>query len=55
MMKINEAEQIELLLEEANSYGVRKEVKEAAEKLMEEDPTLEPLDAYFTAYSEWIK
>ena len=51
----HEAEQIELLLEEANAYGLRREVIEFAEKFMKEDPSLTELDAYFMAYSEWIK
>ena len=55
MIKINEVEQIELLLEEANAYGLREEVKNEAEKFMKEDPTLDTLDAYFMAYSEWVK
>ena len=52
---LDEATQIELLLEEANAYGLRQEVKDFAEKFMKEDKDLNILDAYFMAYSEWIK
>jgi hypothetical protein len=52
---LDEAMQIELLLEEANVFGLRNEVKNTAEKFMKEDKELNILDAYFMAYSEWIK
>ena len=48
-------EQIELILEEANAYGLRQEVKMWAEKELEKDSTLSKLDAYVIAYHEWIK
>ena len=48
-------EQIELILEEANAYGLRQEVKMWAEKELEKDSTLSNLDAYVIAYHEWIK
>ena len=52
-------EQIELILEEANAYGLRQEVKEWAEKELKEASFkgvwLSKLDAYVTAYHEWIK
>ena len=52
-------EQIELILEEANAYGLRQEVKEWAEKKLKEASSkgiwLSKLDAYVTAYHEWIK
>ena len=52
-------EQIELILEEANAYGLRQEVKEWAEKELREASLrghwLSKLDAYVTAYHEWIK
>jgi len=51
-------EQIELILEEASAYGLRQEVKEWAEKEMIkasfEGRWLSKLDAYVTAYNEWI-
>jgi hypothetical protein len=48
-------EQIELILEEANAYGLRNEVHEWALKEMSEDLTLSKLNAYVIAYHEWIK
>ena len=52
-------ETIELILEEANAYGLRQEVKEWAEKELKEASFkgvwLSKLDAYVTAYHEWIK
>jgi hypothetical protein len=52
---LDEAMQIELLLEEANAHGLRQEVRDFAEKFAKEDKDLNILDAYFMAYSEWIK
>ena len=52
-------EQIELILEEANAYGLREEVKNTAKKLLTKASLkgiwLSELDAYVTAYHEWIK
>ena len=52
-------ETIELILEEANAYGLRQEVKEWAEKELKEASFrgvwLSKLDAYVNAYNEWIK
>ena len=52
-------ETIELILEEANAYGLRQEVKEWAEKELKKASFkgvwLSKLDAYVTAYHEWIK
>ena len=52
-------EQIELILEEANAYGLRQEVKEWAEKELKKASFkgvwLSKLDAYVNAYHEWIK
>ena len=60
--KINqkrEEEEIELILEEANAYGLRQEIKETAEEELEkasfEGRWLSKLDAYVNAYNEWIK
>ena len=50
-----EEEEIELILEEASAYGLRQEVEEWALKEMAENPNLSKLDAYVTAYHEWIK
>jgi S-adenosylmethionine/arginine decarboxylase-like enzyme len=52
-------EQIELILEEANAYNLREEVKIWAEKELEKASFkgiwLSKLDAYVRAYHEWIK
>tara|TARA_R110001632_G_scaffold158489_1_gene276548 strand:- start:165 stop:440 length:276 start_codon:yes stop_codon:yes gene_type:complete len=53
--KEEEKETVELILEEANQYGLRYEVDEFAKKFLKEDPTLSDLDAYVMAYNEWIK
>lgn len=46
---------ISMLLEEADSYGLRYEVEMFAEEILEKDPTLSRLDAYVMAYHDWIK
>ena len=48
-------EHIELLLEEANAYGLRLEVEQWAIQLLKEDPDLPRLEAYVQAYNEWVK
>ena len=53
--KKEEKETVELILEEANQYGLRYEVDEFAKKFLKEDPTLSDLEAYVMAYNEWIK
>jgi maltooligosyltrehalose synthase len=59
LKKEEDEETIELILEEANAYGLRQEVKEWAEKELKEASLkgiwLSKLDAYVTAYHEWIK
>ena len=52
---MSEEEQIEEILEEANAYNLREEVKIWAEKELEKDNMLSKLDAYVIAYHEWIK
>ena len=52
---LNDEEDIELLLEEANAYGLRIEVEQWAIQLLKEDPNLSRLEAYVQAYNEWIK
>jgi len=53
---MTEEEQIEEILEEANAYGLRNEVKSAAEKLFKEKNTqfhvFSKIDAYVRAYYE---
>ncbi len=52
---LNDEEDIELLLEEANAYGLRLEVEQWAIQELKEDPELSRLEAYVLAYNEWIK
>ena len=56
---MSEAEQIEEILEEANAYNLREEVKNTAEKSLEKSSFkgiwLSRIDAYVNAYHEWIK
>ena len=52
---LNDEEDIELLLEEANAFGLRLEVEQWAIQLLKEDPDLPRLEAYVQAYNEWIK
>jgi hypothetical protein len=53
--QLNDEEDIELLLEEANAFGLRWEVDSFAKQFMDEDPMLPRLEAYVRAYNEWIK
>ena len=48
-------ETIELLLEEANAYGLRGEVEQWAMQELKVDHNLSRLEAYVLAYNEWIK
>ena len=49
-------EQIELILEEANAYNLREEVKHTAKQFIQnEDILVSRVDAYLMAYNEWIK
>ena len=52
---LEDEEQIELLLEEANAFGLRIEVEQWAMQELKEDPDLSRLEAYVIAYNEWIK
>ena len=52
---LNDEEDIELLLEEANAFGLRIEVEQWAIQLLKEDSDLSRLEAYVRAYNEWIK
>ena len=52
---MSEEEQIEEILEEANAYNLRQEVKDTAEKKFEKNDMFSKLDAYVRAYHEWIK
>jgi len=51
---MSEEEQIEEILEEANAYNLKQEVKKAAEKILEENNMFSKLDAYVSAYHQVI-
>ena len=56
---MSEEEQIEEILEEANAYNLRQEVKDTAEKALKKSSLkgvwLSRIDAYVNAYHDWIK
>ena len=52
---IEDEEEIEIILEEANRWGLRIEVEQWAFQLLKEDPDLPRIEAYVMAYNEWIK
>ncbi len=52
---LDEQIQIEEILAEASSYGLRHEVCAEADRFMDESPEMEILDAYIHAFEEWIK
>ena len=56
---MSEEEQIEEILEEANAYNLREEVKHTAEKSLKESSLkgvwLSRINAYVKAYHDWIK
>lgn len=52
---MSEEEQIEEILEEANAYGLRNEVKLAAKKILQENDMFSKIDAYVKAYHEIIE
>jgi hypothetical protein len=47
--------QIEEILFESHSYGLRQEVMETAKQIMSSDHKIDRLTAYELAYKEWIK
>ena len=52
---MSEAEQIEEILEEANAFNMRKEVKDHAEDILQNDDILiSRIDAYLMAYQEIV-
>ena len=53
--QLEDEEDIELLLEEANAFGLRWEIDNTAKQMMEQNPHLPKLEAYVQAYNEWIK
>ena len=52
---LEELEQIELILIEANAYGLRIEVEDWADNVQKKDKNISRLDAVIMAYSEWVK
>ena len=48
-------EQIEEILEEANAYGLRNQVKTRAKKIIRENDMFSEIDAYVRAYYEIIE
>jgi hypothetical protein len=48
-------ETVELILKEASAYGLQEEVKLWANKMMQDHPQLNEVDAYTFAYHEWVK
>jgi len=53
--RLTEAEQIEEILQEANGYGLRSEVKQWARQFIDKDPKLTKIAAYQMSYDEWVK
>lgn len=53
--KYKDMETIELILKEASAYGLQTEVKVWANKMMQDNPQLDEVDAYTFAYHEWVK
>jgi hypothetical protein len=53
--RLSEAEQIEEILQEANGYGLRSEVKQWARQFIDRDPKLTKIAAYQMSYDEWVK
>ena len=52
---ITEEEHIEEILTEASAFGLRAEVKQYAENLINESPEMDPIDAYRFGFQEWVK
>ena len=52
---MTESEQIEEILHEASSFGLRTEVMDWAQKELKENPKMRKVDAYEIAFSEWVK
>ena len=52
---MSEEEQIEEILEEANAYNLRQEVKTRAKEILQENNVFFKVDAYVRAYYEIIE
>tara|TARA_R110000851_G_scaffold152638_1_gene294401 strand:+ start:289 stop:456 length:168 start_codon:yes stop_codon:yes gene_type:complete len=55
MITQQDLEQIEEILMEVSSYGLRIEVKAYADDYQKDDPDLTRLDAIIMGYNDWIK
>jgi hypothetical protein len=53
--QLEDEEDIELLLEEANAFGLRWEVDNTAKEKIKQNPRVSRLEAYVQSYNEWIK
>jgi len=53
--KMSEAQQIEEILQEANAYNLREEVKMWADMYMRVNPKLNKVTAHQKGYKEWVK
>lgn len=52
---MTESQEIEEILMESHSYGLRVEVMDWAKKELEENPKMRKVDAYHIAFNEWCK
>jgi len=52
---MSDAQTIEEILQEANAFGLKWEVKTWAQKFMKENKSLTKVQAYQLAYAEWVK
>jgi hypothetical protein len=52
-LTLGDLQQIELICVEASAWGLREEVVDEAERLIRGG--YEPVDAYQTAYEDWVK
>lgn len=48
-------EHVELILKEANAYGLKWEVEKFAAKIISKNPEVNLVEAYQMAYEEWVK
>jgi len=53
--KMSEEQQIEEILQEANAYNLREEVKVWADMYMRVNPKLNKVTAHQKGYKEWVK
>ena len=53
--KMSEAQQIEEILQEANAYNLKWEVKAWADMYMRINPKLNKVTAHQKGYNEWVK